>query len=210
MSNNTTGTSATVANIASRVSWLNDPFVPRWTTTTDPNVPLSLSACIVGTNVFIWRLWSASTWNPVACSSSAAPSITESPSATSGKPDTVGGMSSGARPSRPVTTPSWPTGAGGAVVGGTVVGGTVVGGTVVGGAVVGGAGSTAAEASGTVGSIVGSSTAGAVVTGGAVVVEVDVVVVDATGMSSTASRSVVNCLTRVERFARSRSVRAGR
>ena len=62
----TTGTSASSAIIWSSVAWLNEPFVPRWTTTADPNVPLSRIACMSGRKLIICRLFTASTAKPAA------------------------------------------------------------------------------------------------------------------------------------------------
>ena len=66
------------------VSSLRSPFVPRWTITVSPSCPLSRSSSTTGIIVFICRLTSALTTMPLAASSSAAPSITESPMAMIG------------------------------------------------------------------------------------------------------------------------------
>ena len=88
--------------------------MPRLTTTAGPSRPAAASCCTTGTIVFICRLTTASTRMPFSSSSSAAPSITESPIAKIGFEGIVGGASV----------------AGGGVAG--TVAGTVVGvGTVV-------------------------------------------------------------------------------
>ena len=60
------------------------PFVPRWTTIACRSRPASRSCSTIGTIVCICRLTAASTRCPARSSSSAAPSITESPMATIG------------------------------------------------------------------------------------------------------------------------------
>ena len=60
------------------------PLVPRLTTTAGPSRPAAASCCTTGTIVFICRLTTASTRMPFSSSSSAAPSITESPMAKIG------------------------------------------------------------------------------------------------------------------------------